>query len=133
MEGIGWIYGTQPVVAQKYALATVLDASAISERSLKTEIILRTEYLRQSLDAGRSRKTKMQHGMRVDPLRTDEELYERTPTLYDMYGTGMRMADPNNPREGDELSTIERTLKRHAWRDPELFRSAKQSHPVFSL
>jgi len=133
MEGIGCIRGSQPVVAQKYALATVLNAIANGERLLKAQFILRTEYLRQSLDFGRSRKTKLQYRMRVGSLKTDEELYERTPILYDMYGAGIRMADPNNQEEGDELAIIEKTLLTQAWRDPSLFRSRREFHPLLPL
>mgnify|MGYP001278554013 CR=1 FL=1 len=133
IEGTGCILGTQPVVAQKYALATVLDAIAASDRALKTKVILRREYLRQALDFGRTRKTRLQYGMHVDALKTDEELFERTPILFDMYGVGMRMADPNNEEEVRELSIIEKNLTMQGWKDPSLFRNSPPFHPKLPL
>jgi len=111
----------------------VLDAIAASDRALKTKVILRREYLRQALDFGRTRKTRLQYGMHVDALKTDEELFERTPILFDMYGVGMRMADPNNEEEVRELSIIEKNLTMQGWKDPSLFRNSPPFHPKLPL
>jgi|SRR5665213_3814611 len=128
LTGTGCINGTQPVVAQKHALAIVLDAIAISGRNLKTLVISRTEFLKQSLDQGRTRNIKMQYGMRVNELKTDEELFERTPVLYDMYGAGIRMANPSNDEEQHELSLIERALSDESWGHSSKFSGREEFH-----
>ncbi len=122
--GIGGIRGTQPVVALKRGLETSLDAVANSDRDLKLYAITRTEALMQSLDAGRTRKKKKQYGISLRQLKTDEELYERTPLLWALYGGGGRMFDPGMEEEDRELRIIERELDRQFFRDPGRFRQA---------
>jgi len=119
VSGLGSIRGTQNVDAQKKALDEVLNAIAISDRKLKTLVILRTEYLRQTLDFGRTRNKKRQYGQTLSELKTDEELFEKTPILFDLYGCGIRMADSDDERH--ELTLIEKQLNDEFWKRPSQF------------
>jgi hypothetical protein len=114
-------------------MAVTLDAIAVSGRPLKPAFVLRTEFARQSLDAGRTRNLKKQYRMPVGELKTDEELYERTPKLYDLLGAGSRMADPNNEEEQHELALIEDALDKEAWKIPCRFRNGRVFDPDLIL
>jgi hypothetical protein len=131
VTGIGWVKGTQPVVAQKQALSDILNAIALSERNLRPLVILWTEYLRPSLDFGHTRNKKRQYDMPVGELKTDEELFESAPILADLYGVIIRMAD--NEKERAELRLIERELFEESWKSPSRFSSAKELQAILSL
>lgn len=130
--GIGCVRGTQPVLAQKRAVEAVLNAIARSERPFKAEVITRSEYWLQCLDFGRTRRKKRQYGYHLNPIKTDEELYEGLAALASLHLGGGRMADPTAENESQELALIEKELNRQAFRYPQQFKG-REFAPEFDL